>query len=148
MYYIIFTQLKFATKFWYPMIWKFLVTILFWRFGDQYDELERDFFKKSYQKRVIFPMVKFENVWRSLGWLNDTELVTQIWQLDHKIWKPKNHDFVENLTFCQNLSPKNQNRNKINAKRMKFHWFWWHFAVKHFFNFVIQKFQKSCFSKM
>ena len=38
-------------------------------------------------------------------------------------WKPENFDFVENVTIFQNLLPKNQNQNlnKINAKRNKFH---------------------------
>ena len=42
--------------------WNFWVTISFRRFGDRYDELEHDFFIKSYQKSEIFLMVKFENV--------------------------------------------------------------------------------------
>ena len=117
-------QLKLAIEIWYPMIWKFLVTISFRRFRDRYDVFGGDSFTKSYQKSEIFLMVKFENVWRSLGWPKDIKRVTQIWRLDHKIRKPENHDFVENLIFFQNLSPNNQNRNKINAKPIKFHGFW------------------------
>ena len=47
-------------------------------------------------------MVKFGNVWRSLGWLNDTKLVTHIWQLDFKILAPKNHDF-DVSQFCDQV---------------------------------------------
>ena len=74
------------------------VTISFRRFGNQYDEFGDDSFTKSYQGSVIFLMVKDENVWRTLGRLNDTKLVTQIWQLDHKILVPKKlqkFDFVK-----------------------------------------------------
>ena len=52
---------------------KFWVTISFERFVDRYDEFGNDSFTKSYQKSEIFLMVKFENVWRMFGRLNDAK---------------------------------------------------------------------------
>ena len=51
-------------------------------------------------------MAKFENVWQTLGGINNIKLVTQIWQLDHKILKPENHDFEENSIIFKDLSTK------------------------------------------
>ncbi len=99
-------QLKLATKFWYPMSWEFWDPTSMWRFEDRYDEFGYRSFTNRYQKSEIFLMVKFENVWRLLGRLNDIKRVTQIWQLDHKIVIPENHDFVQNVKIFQNLSTK------------------------------------------
>ena len=48
------------------------------QFLDRYHEFRCRSSSNSYQKSDIVLMVKVENVWRTLGRLNDTKLVTQI----------------------------------------------------------------------
>ena len=59
--------------------------------------------------------------------------------------RPENHDFVENLIIFQNLYEKNQNHNKIDAKRIEFYHFGEKFAFRHFSNFVIKNSKNHVF---